>query len=117
MNRSKLLTFGCAVAIATAPLHSEAATRGAGFNACADALVNKLSVANGAPLGFQLGNEQENSGMRMSQRETYHLDVTDPNTQEIVARADCVVDRNARVRRLVSVPLNSDDARSRALNF
>ena len=117
MNRNKILTFACAVAIATAPLHSEAATRGAGLTACADALVSKLSVDNGAPLGFQLGNEQENSGIRMNQREIYHLDVKDPKTQEIVARADCVVDRSARVRRLISVPLKSDDAPLRALNF
>lgn len=117
MNHNKVFSFGCALAIAMAPLASEAATRTAGLNACADALVNKLSVENGAPLGFQLGADSEQSNAQMSNRELYQLDVRDPNTQEVVARAQCVVDRQARVRQLVSVPLSADDAAERVLSF
>jgi len=117
MNHNKVFTFTCALAIAMAPLASEAATRTDGLNACADALVNKLSVDNGAPLSFQLDAGSENSNAQMSKREHYHLDVRDPNTHEVVARAQCVVDRQARVRQLVSVPLSADDAAERVLSF
>lgn len=117
MNHNKVFTVTCTLAIAMAPFNSEAATRQAGLNACADAMVSKLSTENGAPLGFRLGPDSEKSNAHMSFREIYHLDVRDPNTQEVVARADCVVDRKANVRQLVSVPLGADDASKRAVSF
>ena len=50
-------------------------------------------------------------------RETIHLDVRDPDSNEVVARADCVVDSRARVKRVVSVPLHEPDAAKRAASL
>ena len=117
MNHKNIFTFACALAVAMAPLDLKAASRQAGMDACADALVSKLSTDTGTTLNFQLAAGSESSKVKLNFRETYHLDARDPNTQKIIARADCVVDRKAKVRQLVSIPLSADDAAARALGL
>jgi len=117
MSHNKIFTVTCALAVALAPFNSEAATREAGLNACADALVTKISDDYGTDLGFHLDSESEISKIQLGNREVYHLDVRDPNTDKVVARAECIVDRKAHVRELVSVPLSADEAAVRARSF
>ena len=117
MNNRKLLTIGCALAISVAPFSVQAASRQAALDACADAMVSVLAVENGNPLGYRMNPESDGSTARMRKRETFHLDARDPASQEVVARADCVVDERGRVRRLVDVPLSAEDAIVRSASF
>jgi hypothetical protein len=48
--------------------------------------------------------------------EVYHLDVRDAETNAVLARADCVVDSRAKIKRLNKLPIDAADARERALS-
>ena len=117
MNNSKVLSFGCAVAISMASFSAEAASRQEGLDACAGALVVEMGSENDAPLSYKVGPESDLSSKRMARREVFHLDARDPASEEVIARADCVVDGRANVLRLVSVPLSADDAAIRAMSL
>lgn len=117
MNNSKVLSLGCAVAISMASFTAEAASRKDGLDACADALVVEMSSDHETPLNYQVGPESDFSDKKMGKREVFHLDARDPASDEVVARADCVVSRNGKVLRLVSVPLSADDAATRAVSL
>lgn len=117
MNNSKILTIGCTVVIALTPFSAKAASMKAGLDACADALVTELASSNGAPLDYRVNPGSGATGVRLKRREVIHLDARDPNSQEVVARADCTVDHRANVRELVSVPLDAADAAERATSL
>ena len=117
MNNSKILTMGCAAAIALAPYSVKAASLQDGLDACASAVVGELANSNGAPLEYTVSEDSSVSASRLKVRETIHLDVRDPKSNEVVARADCVVDSRARVKRVVSVPLHEPDAAKRAVSL
>lgn len=117
MNNRKLLTIGCALAVSVTPFSVHAASTQAAMDACADAMVSVLAAENGKPLGYRINPESDGSNARMRKRETFHLDARDPASQEVVARADCVVDGRGRVRRLVDVPLSAEDAIVRSTSF
>jgi hypothetical protein len=54
---------------------------------------------------------------RMGRVELFHLDARDPESQEVVARADCWVNRSAEVQRLLPVPIEAEDAEKRAASL
>lgn len=114
MNNRKLLTIGCALAVSLAPFSAQAATRQAALDACADAMVSELAGENGIPPGYSMDPASDGSVARLRGHETFHLDVRDPASQEVVARADCVVDKRGKVRRLVDLPLSADNAEVRS---
>ena len=45
------------------------------------------------------------------------MDATNPKGGEVVARMDCVVNKNAEVTKLTVVPLDGEEARVRATTF
>lgn len=114
MNNRKLLTIGCALAFSLAPFSAQATTRQAALDACADAMVSELAGANGTPPVYSMAPESDGSAARLRGHETFHLDVRDPASQEVVARADCVVNKRGKVRRLVDLPLSADNAEVRS---
>ena len=117
MNNSKILTMGCAVAIALAPFSVKAASLHDGLDACASAVVNKLATSNDAPLDYSISEDSHASKLPLRGLETFHLDVHDPNGDEVIARADCVVDARARVKRVVTLSLDEPDAAQRAASL
>ena len=117
MNNSKILTMGCAVAIALAPFSVKAASLQDGLDACASAVVDDLATSNGAPLDYRISEDSRASKSRLRERETFHLDVHDPSSDEVVARADCIVDSRARVKKVVTLPLDEPDAAQRAASL
>lgn len=117
MNNSKILTMGCAVAIALAPFSVKAASLQDGLDACASAVVDELATSNGAPIDYSMSEDSRASKSRSRMTETYHLDVRDPSSDEVVARADCIVDSRARVRKVVTLPLDEPDAAQRAASL
>ena len=114
MNHKKILFNSCAVAVTIFSLNVNAATRTDGLNACAQAVVSKLGDAQSMPINFSMSPETEISGVKLKNREVFHMDFTDPGDDKAVAKVDCTVDRRANVRALRYVPLDGKDASARA---
>lgn len=115
MNNLKVLTIGCAVAFSMSSLDTlAAATRAEGLNACVEAAVTELSSSQGSPVDFSIAPGSEMSLQKLKRREKFHLDIRSPETDDIVARADCIVNQNAQVRTLIDLPLDARDAEERS---
>lgn len=115
MNNLRILTVGCTIAFSMSSLDTLAAsTRAEGLNACAEAIVTAFGSSQGSPVDFSLSTDSDLTSENLNRRETYHLDLRSPKTDTIVARADCVVDHNAKVRRVTDVPIDARDAEERA---
>lgn len=112
MKHFKTVTLGCTLALSMAPLAATAFTAEHALNACAEAVVKDLG--NGE-VSWRLDEDSSSKG-RLSKMEMIHLDLRDASTDEVVARADCVVDSRARVRRVIDLPLEADDAMERSLS-
>jgi len=111
MNKKSIVLLGSALALSVSPFTASAYTSEHALNACAAALTAEMS---GGELAYKL-DESGQSTARLNGVEMYHLDARDPKSDEVVARADCVVDARARVKRLKTLPLDAKDASERAL--
>jgi hypothetical protein len=114
MSKNRILKTGLVLAIASVSVHGHAATRQAGLEACAEAMVNGLAESQGAPMVLNLDPESTPGTRKLSSRDVFHLDAYDPDSDEVIARTDCVVDSRAKVIRLIEVPLDGPEARIRA---
>ena len=115
MNKFKVLTIGCAVAFTMSSLDTHAAaTRAEGLNACIEAAVPELSNSQGLPVDFSIAPGSEMSLHKLKRREKFHLDIRSPKTDDVVSRADCIVNQNAQVRTLIDLPLDARDAEERS---
>lgn len=111
MNKKSIVVLGSALALSVSPFSASAYTAEKALNACAAALTAEMS---GAELAYSI-DENSYSNTRLKGIETFHLDARDPDSDEVVARADCVVDRRANVKQLKTLPLDAEDAKERAL--
>lgn len=114
MNNSKIFVAGCAIAVSMVSLGTQAATHNDGLDACAAAVVSELGNAQGAAMKYSMAPGSDTSNVKLKRREVFHMDIRDPQTQEIIARADCIVDENAAVRKLKNLPIDAKDAVVRA---
>ncbi len=113
-NRTRMNAL-CAVAISLTPVMSNAASEQDGVNACAKALTSQLAEIQSAPIEFTIGSDSHFSTRRLDRLNRFFLDARDPRSQEIIARADCVVSGNAEVKRLTMTPLDEHGVRLRQL--
>lgn len=111
MKKNAIVTLGSALALSLAPFTASAFTTENAMGACAEALSSEIS---GDELAWRLDADSIGGG-RLRGREVYHLDARNSANDEVVARADCVVDSRARVKSLKTLPLDAPDARERAL--
>jgi len=109
MNSKRRLLTKCALAIAMVPFHTYATTRQVGLEACADALVNELTLSNGSAVSYQLDPANEGFGGRMTSVELYSLYAKDSQSSELVSKMDCVVNSRGRVIRLTNMPLEASE--------
>jgi hypothetical protein len=114
MNSNRFLKMGFVATLAAVPFHAQAVSGQAGMNACAEAMINELSAAQGAPMVFNMDPKSSSMKQPLSRREVIHLDAKDPKSNEVVARVDCVINNRAEVKELIRVPLDGPDARLRA---
>ena len=116
MISKRVTKVGLVAAMTVAPFHANATLVSAqeGMDACAAAMVAELAANQGAPMVYNLDPESKSTGKLKNRREVFHLDALDPESQEVVARVDCVVDSRARVQKLIAVPLDAPAARMRA---
>jgi hypothetical protein len=98
-------------ALALAPLTAQAFTAENAIVACFDALGEEVEIGE---MVFSV--EDFGGGRRLRELEMFHLDARGATSDAIVARADCVVDSRARVRRIELLPLDAADADERALS-
>ena len=117
MEKNRFLTMGFTLALSALPVAAQAATFQDGLEACVDALATELATSNGESLEARIGSDSSRSDHRLGNREMIYLDARNPASQEVVARADCLVDRKGEVLRLNSVPLNGADAEQRSLAY
>ena len=117
MEKNRFLMMGCSLALMALPATGQAATFQDGLEACVDALVTELATSNGEPLDARIGAESSSSDHRLGSRETIYLDARNPSSEEVVARADCLVDRKGQVVRLTNVPLAGADAEERSRSY
>ena len=115
MNKFLSIASGCALALTLVPPTASANTTQTALDACASALVADLSAEQGASMSYSLGDSLKSPGRRLNKGELFHLDVLEPKSQRVVARADCWVDSRARVQRIESVPIEAGDAEVRAV--
>ena len=115
MTDRKYVKIAFAMALSTASFNTSAYTGESAMNRCAAALTAELTGSNGAIPSYRLSDDSR-FGPRLSETQVFHLDARDPKTGEVVARADCVVDHRARVKRLETLPLTAADSAERALS-
>lgn len=111
MDTKTLRKGGLYLALVMAPFTANAMTAENAIEACFDALGDKME------LGEMVFSAEDFGGApRLRELEMFHLDARGATSDEIVARADCVVDSRARVRRIEVLPLDAADAGERALS-
>jgi len=117
MKHSKILKTGFALALTAVSAHASAGSSQDGLDACAEAMVKDLAANQGAPMVYNLAPESKSGRGSLGHRQVFHLDARSVDGEKVVARMDCVVDRNAEVTQLIVVPLDGEDARVRATTF
>jgi hypothetical protein len=110
----KLVTF---IAIASLPLYADDTNGQAGLDACADALAKKLETVQGRSLAYNLDLDTKINNDKLKVRETFYLDAKAPNSDKVIARANCTVNGNADVLKLVVLPIDAAKAEDRAIKF
>ena len=115
MHSKTLVTMSITAIVACMPITSEARVDKRGLAACAEAMTEQLSSAQGAPVEYRLNTQRPARALRTRNAGVWHLDAKHPETKEVVARVDCRVDSRARVTQLMVVPVTANDALERAL--
>jgi hypothetical protein len=110
MNSKKKYLAKCAMAMSLAPFQTHAATGQVGLQACADALVNELSISNGRSVNYKMDAANEGFDSKLQSREVFSLYARDPQSSELVSRMDCVVNSRGKVIRLTNKPLDDKAA-------
>jgi len=113
MNSKRLLVIGSAAAMSMASFYTHATAGHIGLEACASAMVGELSASSGTDMGFQVDSSKDNFDRKLGVREVISLYARDPDSDELVARMDCVVDQRGRVLRLNTLPLDYDESGDR----
>jgi len=108
-NRTRMKTL-CAVAISLTPLLSHAASEQDGVKACAEALTSQLAEMQSAPIDFKIGSIGQFSTRRLDKLNRFLLDAKDPQSQDVIAKAECIVSWSAEVKRLTMIPLDGHAA-------
>jgi hypothetical protein len=114
MKHSKIINLGCAFSMSVVSLSTFAASEQAGLEACVDALSAQLAAKNAVVADYHLSSESLNPDARLGGRVVFHLDARKAASRDVVARADCIVNRRAEVQQLNALPLSADDAAKRA---
>lgn len=115
MKGTKTIGMVCVVATSFMHLNAEAASGQAGLEACVSALVQELSTEQGSAVQGRISDDSLVSNKRLGPNTTIHLDARNTSSQEIVAKADCVVDSKAKVKGLIMLPDDAPEAGERSL--
>ena len=115
MKHVKAAIAVAALVAGTSPVTVLAANGDKALEACVSALVQNLSDAQSSPLRATISEDSFVSNSRLGRRTRIYLDARDPVSQEILVKADCIVDRNAEVLELQRLPDEAPEAEIRSL--
>jgi len=113
MKIRKSLLIASAIPVLSLPIASQAATDKDAMEACSQALVEHIEETRGTVVKLKIANLDAARSMRLDGSLIYHLDARVTDSNEVVARADCVVNRYARVKDLRTLPLTAKNADER----
>lgn len=117
MNSKKAIVMGCVLTMTATPAIGMAKSEQAGLNACAKAMMTDLSFGKTASRPYEVKNLKPGAGRPLHLMNTIHLDARGAESNEVLARYDCVVNSRAEVIELLVLPLDADDASDRALSM
>jgi len=117
MKNRKIALTGCAFAFSMIAVFAHASTERAGLAACADAMISGIETSTGNLPGYRVDKRSSISSKKLNVQDAFHLDVRDQASGEVVAKADCIVNAHAEVLQLIELPLDSPDAKRRAIRL
>lgn len=97
-----------------APFSAQAATEKEGLDSCAAALVAQIGEAQNSPVTYRLSKRSNGSGLQLRSNSTFYIDIVNPDNQEVVVRADCLVSSDGEIIKLEMLPPNALSARKRS---
>lgn len=115
MNAKNTLALACAALASMPHPAAEAASARTGLESCVSALTKKISDVQGVGVEARISEDSRFGRSRLEGRSTFHLDARDPRSEEVVMRADCVVNSRGEVRSLIMLPKDAPDADERSL--
>ena len=93
-----------------------AATEQEGLQACADAAMAELSGESTMPV-YSVINLKPGRGGRLGSMETFHIDARGAQSDALLGRYACKVNRKAEVIELSRVPMEDQDSAARAVGM
>ena len=115
MNGKNTLVTACAVAASLLHTGAEAASARDGLEACVSALTKEISEAQGSGVEARISDDTRAGRGALGGRTIFYLDARDPRTQEIVLKADCIVNSRGRVSSMTRLPDDAPEAAVRSL--
>jgi len=114
MNIRNSLLIASVIPMLSLPIASQAATAKEAMEACSQAFADNIEESRGTTVKMKIENLDDVARMRLRGYSIYHLDAREADSNEVVARADCVVNRYARVTDFRTLPLSAKDADERS---
>ena len=115
MNKKLILKAGVIVALASLPLYASEKTEGeVALDACAQALAAKLENKTGEAVDYNINPDSRGNKKELRDGVVIYLDAKAQFSDDIIARANCIVNEDAEVTELVALPLTAPEARVRA---
>jgi len=115
MNIKNAMVMVIAAGTAFGHVEVEAASGKAGLNACVSALAREISESQGAGVNVRLDEDIKAGRNRLLYPTTFLLDAVNPANEEIVAKVNCTVDTQGKVRKFVVLSDEAPVARLRKL--
>ena len=81
---------------------------------CAEALVNDMAADQNEKMSYKLDPKSKGFSGTIKRTETIYLDAKTPESQEVIARYNCVINRDAEVEELIELPIDAPSAEYRA---
>ena len=115
MNVKNTLALALAAAASMPHPAAEAAPARIGLESCVSAMTREISEVQGKGVEARISEDSRYGRSRLADRSVFHLDARDPRTEEIVMKAECVVNSRGEVRSLITLPKDAPDAEERSL--
>ena len=117
MNKIKLKVLTGTVMVGMAfSATAMSATASAGLEACADAMMDEISGTAEKP-AYKVRNLKKEKRDRLSGDEVFYLDAMTKESEKVIGRFDCVVNRRAEVIELTRLPLDAKAAHKRSIGM
>jgi hypothetical protein len=115
MNRTKLAVLLSLPAVLALSANSNAATESDALRACSASLTEKFEARQDSEISTHVDESGIRSGRHLRGTTVFHIDVYNGKSREVIARADCYVNRRGHVTSLRTLQLSEKPAAERSL--